>query len=371
MVYYGFYDSYNHDRQYNSKDFGRLFDGVITDGVFSTVGEILATVPGEGLSVIIKSGKAWFNRTYTYNDGFVTKDIDLPDVLLPRIDVVVLEINQDISTRENAFKIIKGTPATSPSKPILTNTEVLHQYPLAYVTVKANASSFTTADIDICVGRSECPFCTPVQSVDITDLYNNWQGQFEDWFNNVKTSLEGDVALNLQRQIDTLDTSKVNVSDKATVAEALQGTNTTHWMTPSTVKKSIDNNTTTASVLSKIPKYTIWMWYGTESSIPSGWAICNGQNGTPDLRDRFIVAIGSRYSLGSIGGNDTVTVPLPSHSHDITGYTETGSHNGVYKALSSPRGQGDVTVHSTTSGVSNPTIDNRPKYYALIFIMKL
>ena len=51
----------------------------------------------------------------------------------------------------------------------------------------------------------------------------------------------------------------------------------------------------------------IMMWGGSIASIPSGWALCNGSNGTPDLRDRFIVGAGSGYSVGATGGSVTAT----------------------------------------------------------------
>ena len=52
----------------------------------------------------------------------------------------------------------------------------------------------------------------------------------------------------------------------------------------------------------------ILMWSGSINTIPKGWALCNGKNGTPDLRDRFIVGAGNSYSVGNLGGSNTVTL---------------------------------------------------------------
>ena len=60
---YGFFNSLNGDRKYTAEQLSSIFDGLITDGVFDSIGDILATVPGSGMQVIVKSGKAWFNRT--------------------------------------------------------------------------------------------------------------------------------------------------------------------------------------------------------------------------------------------------------------------------------------------------------------------
>ena len=77
-----------------------------------------------------------------------------------------------------------------------------------------------------------------------------------------------------------------------------------------------------------VPSGIIAVWSGSEGSIPSGWYLCNGSNGTPDLRNRFIVGAGSgsNYSVGNTGGSDTVTLStsqIPAHSHT----TNNHSHN--------------------------------------------
>jgi len=80
-----------------------------------------------------------------------------------------------------------------------------------------------------------------------------------------------------------------------------------------------------------VPTGIIAMWSGSIASIPSGWALCNGSNGTPDLRNRFVVGAGSTYNPGNTGGADTVTLAttqIPSHTHSVSGNTATdGSHN--------------------------------------------
>ena len=62
-----------------------------------------------------------------------------------------------------------------------------------------------------------------------------------------------------------------------------------------------------ASLSNILPKGLISMWYGSIASIPSGWALCDGTNSTPDLRDRFIVGAGTTYSPNNVGGSSAVT----------------------------------------------------------------
>jgi hypothetical protein len=93
------------------------------------------------------------------------------------------------------------------------------------------------------------------------------------------------------------------------------------------------NNTqlaTTAFVRSIIPAGVILMWSGSIASIPSGWLLCNGSSGTPDLRDRFVVGAGSTYAVAATGGAATVTLGttnLPSHTHSISASGTTAATN--------------------------------------------
>ena len=205
-VTYGFYDSLNHDRLYNAQQMSAIFDGIINDGVFMSVGNQFHTVAGTGMQVIVKSGRAWFDSTWTLNDAEYPLSIDAADVLLTRIDAVVLEVNSEVATRANTIKVVKGTPASTPAKPTLTNTATVHQHALAYVTVAKNITAITNSMIEIVVGKTETPYVTAIlQTTDITDLFNQWEDYFQKWFDTVRGTLDGDVALNLQNQITSLD----------------------------------------------------------------------------------------------------------------------------------------------------------------------
>ena len=150
------------------------------------------------------------------------------------------------------------------------------------------------------------------------------------------------------------------------------------------------------------PPGGIIMWSGATNAIPEGWALCDGSNGTPDLRDRFIVGAGGSYNVGDTGGANTVTLSssqMPYHRHGagILTADTAGSHSHTYllnqvQTFNGPSGEEelstrpDLTVNRTTSdaGDHSHTIsgftsyaggseahENRPPYYALCFIMKL
>lgn len=202
-VTYGFYNSLNKDRVYNAEQMSAIFDGVITDGVFASIADHMMPVAGTGLQVIVKPGKCWFNHTWTLNDAELPLTIATADVSLTRIDAIVVEINSAASTRANTIKVVKGIPSANPTKPTMLATETLHQYALGYVKVTPGMTSVTADKIEVNVGKSTCPFATSIlQQTDITDLFNQWDAEFNTWFKNVQSQLSGDIAANLQRQID-------------------------------------------------------------------------------------------------------------------------------------------------------------------------
>ena len=203
---YGFYNSNNHDRRYNAVDISSIFDGVIEDGVFMHVGDHMTVkATGNGLGITVGTGRAWFNHTWSLVDAAYSLTLSQSDVLNSRIDAIVLEVAN--SARTNSLKIIKGTASSSPSKPKLTNNSNVHQYPLAYITIPANATTISQSNIENTVGTSACPFVTTVLEVmEIDDIVAAWQAQFDDWFDTLETNLSGDVAGNLQNQINELKT---------------------------------------------------------------------------------------------------------------------------------------------------------------------
>lgn len=204
---YGFYNSLNGDRKYDAEDISRMFDGIITDGVIGSVGDSFAVKASSGNTVSVSSGRAWFNHTWTYNDAPMLLDCGDAASLLGRYDAVVLEVNNAPDKRINSIKVVAGTAASSPVKPTLENTEYVHQYPLAYILRDAGATSITQAKIENAVGTSACPICTGVlKSLNIDQQMAQWDAEFNEWFEDAKGTLSGDVAGNLLNKIS--DTEK-------------------------------------------------------------------------------------------------------------------------------------------------------------------
>jgi hypothetical protein len=135
-----------------------------------------------------------------------------------------------------------------------------------------------------------------------------------------------------------------------------------------------------------IPTGVISLWYGSIGSVPTGWYLCDGANGTPDLRNKFVVGAGSTYAVAATGGStDAIVV---SHTHTATStVTDPGhAHTSLVRPGGTVTGGGGVTyitdgntgtattgitvaTTNTSAGVSG-TNANLPPYYALAYIMK-
>lgn len=137
-------------------------------------------------------------------------------------------------------------------------------------------------------------------------------------------------------------------------------------------QRLIDN--VLAVVDKTIPTGTVLSWSGSIENIPKGWALCDGQNGTPDLRGKFIIGASEDYAIGSTGGEATHTLTieeLPAHAHtfggvEITESTEGGSLFSGGDDLIAP---GDTSETNETGEGSAFSI--LPPYYALAYIIKL
>lgn len=257
----GFFNSLNGDRKYNAAQMSAIFDGLIIDGVFASIGTAFAVKAAGGLTVNVGIGKAWFDHTWTVNDSTLPMTAPEAEVLLDRIDAVVLEVNGMESVRNNTIKFVKGNPSSAPSRPTLTNEGNVHQYPLCYIYRKYGTAVINQADITPMVGTESTPFVTGIlQTISLDELLGKWQDEldrftdarskevddwiaqeesdftawfnkmkadlqqeqtvldqwiaseqadFLAWYNQMKDQLSGDVAGNLQLEIDKEEVKRI------------------------------------------------------------------------------------------------------------------------------------------------------------------
>lgn len=178
-VTYGFYNSKNKDRTYDAIQMSSIFDGIIRDGILQHVGGRMMVNEASGMTIHVGSGRAWFNHTWTLNDSILPLEVPESDLILRRIDAVVLEVDARENERKNTIKIVKGTPSSAPSKPSMIKTNDRWQYPLAYISLNPGVTAIRQADITNAVGTSECPFVTaPLEKMSIDELVKQWQDQW-------------------------------------------------------------------------------------------------------------------------------------------------------------------------------------------------
>lgn len=142
-----------------------------------------------------------------------------------------------------------------------------------------------------------------------------------------------------------------------------------------------------------IPSGFIGIWSGSEDNVPDGWHICDGTEGTPDLRDKFVLGAGESHPVGEDGGEETVTLGItnmPSHAHDMYLYNGSGSNNSLLtnglaitnssgapittygiKAAADSSMKGSIFSNITRNKGSGNAHNNMPPYYTLCYIMKL
>lgn len=198
-VYSGFFNASNHDRKYDAMDISRLFDGLIRDGIFASIGGcFVCTADGKTMTIKVASGRAWFNHTWTYNDNILPITISPSEILYHRTDAIVLEVNSEEKTRANSIKIVKGTPSGQEwQRPALKNTAQVHQYPLCYVHLAPAVTSIGTADVENKVGTDATPFVSGIlEVISIDKLIPQWKAILDNFVktntNNFNTWMNGE-----------------------------------------------------------------------------------------------------------------------------------------------------------------------------------
>lgn len=138
------------------------------------------------------------------------------------------------------------------------------------------------------------------------------------------------------------------------------------------------NRKVEAALMSMIPSGVIVMWAGAANAIPEGWALCDGSNGTPNLRNRFVVGAGGTYNTGATGGEEKHTLStseMPSHTHPFriatdasAGHVQTSGIEQTYRFYMPSATNNSSYLSNVGGGAAH---NNMPPYYALCFIMKL
>lgn len=181
-ITYGFFNSLNGDRKYNSDQISEYFDGMISDGVFANVGDALQVKAGTGMEVWVQSGRAFINSRWLKNDAVYNITLNPCHVTLNRYTAIVIRL--DVSARTINIVAIDGENATTPIKPSMTNSATIKELCLAYIYVGAGVTAITQANIEDTRANTDiCGWVTGiVKQVDTSELFLQWQTAYEQYF---------------------------------------------------------------------------------------------------------------------------------------------------------------------------------------------
>ena len=208
---YGFFNSVNSDRVYNADQIGDMFEGLISGGVYESVGDAFKVEPSSGLDISVGTGRAIVGDKWAKLDAAQTLTLASASVTQARYTAIVLR--RSSTTRTVSLEMIDGTPATNPTKPSIVRNATTYDILLAYVRVNANATEITAANIeDTRANTAVCGFVTGlVNQVDTSNLFDQYEAAYaenlaevESWEASMKAQFEAWLAdLTQELQVNT------------------------------------------------------------------------------------------------------------------------------------------------------------------------
>ena len=213
------------------------------------------------------------------------------------------------------------------------------------------------------------------------DIYVS--GRFRDV--NSETGTAGQILASTGNGVDWIDANTTSVNNSINVGVNLDSTDADQFVSffgansgnrPNRVDNDFTynpstNTLTVGTIVSTVGGAfvtgMIIAWYGSTGNIPTGFVLCDGNNSTPDLRDRFIIGAGNNYSVGATGGSKDAI--LVSHFHTTENYVGRSGYAEPRNFGVGTDGNLNSTGNTDTKGESG-TDKNLPPYHALCYIMK-
>ena len=233
----GFFNSVNGDRLYNADQMSHIFEGLITDGVYESVGNKLAVQPNSGMTIQIATGRGWFGKRWVNNDSEYTLTIDESDVILNRYVAVVIKVDSTDDVRDAVPYLKYGGFSATPAKPTMVRSETIKEYCLAYIYVGAGVTEITASAIEDTRANNElCGWVTGlITQLSTTTLFAQYEAIFNEfmtretanfdqfitkemadfnaWFENLQVQLDSDTATRLTNALPTNLTVTLSASN--------------------------------------------------------------------------------------------------------------------------------------------------------------
>ena len=222
----GFFNSVNGDRLYNADQMSHIFEGLITDGVYESVGNKLAVQPNSGMTIQIATGRGWFGKRWVNNDSEYTMTLESSDVILNRYVAVVIKVDSTDAVRDAVPYLKYGNFSATPAKPTMIRTETVKEYCLAYIYVGAGVTEITASVIeDTRADESVCGWVTGlITQIGTSTLFAQYDAIFKEfmsaetagfneWFEKLQATLDSDVATQLTNALPTSLTVTLSVGN--------------------------------------------------------------------------------------------------------------------------------------------------------------
>lgn len=218
-ITYGFFNSVDGDRTYDADQMSKYFDGLVSDGVYESVGGALQVLAmsGGGMAVNVSTGRGLISCKWLSNDTVLTLDITQSHPTLNRWTAVVLRLDKINRLMEITTK--DGTAASNPIKPSMQKDSSITELCLAYIYVAAGVTSISQANISDQRGTNLCGFVTGlIEQVDTSELFLQWQTAFDnyyaemteafdDWFSTLTSQLNVNTYIQEYNKNVTIGTS--------------------------------------------------------------------------------------------------------------------------------------------------------------------
>ncbi len=188
-ITYGFFNGSNGDRKYNADQMSEYFDGLVSNGVYENVGGALQVLASQNMEVNVQTGRAIINSKWVKNDAVLTLEIAQSHPTLNRYTAVVARL--DIPNRLIEITTKDGTPASEPLKPTMQNDSLAVELCLAYILVKAGATSISQVYIEDMRSSNLCGWVTGlIDQVDTSTLFLQWQTAYEEYYSNMTAAFD-------------------------------------------------------------------------------------------------------------------------------------------------------------------------------------
>lgn len=188
------------DRNYIASQFANFFALFVGNGVFGSPTNQLKVIPGTGLNVVVSAGWAFINGNWYHNDSNKILAITANNSGTQRTDSVKVRLDQ--TNRRILVDVFTGETSVQ-------RTSTIYDLKLANIVVRSGATSISASNItDTRTNENVCGLVKGLMEVETTaDLFAQYQSQFNDWFDDIKDQLVGDLAVRLQLEFDELNSN--------------------------------------------------------------------------------------------------------------------------------------------------------------------